>query len=149
MWIGCEKFSGETFNHRLKLDLNQTDFTILDIKFSCNLDTVVDINYTTKLIEIEKEMKHWAKRILTPLGRLTVLKPLLKSKLNHLIISLPNPRTDKISKLNKMLLFLNLYGSHVWEVIIQYFVQGGLRMIHLEKIYLCFKTRMDKKTYYK
>ena len=33
VWIGCEKFSGETFNHRLKLDWNQTDFTILGIKF--------------------------------------------------------------------------------------------------------------------
>ena len=102
VWIGCEKLSGETFNHRLKLDWNQTDFTILGIKFSCNLNTMVDINYTIKLKEIEKEIKQWAKRILTPLGRLTVLKTLLISKLNHLIISLPNPSTDKISKLNKM-----------------------------------------------
>ena len=40
VWIGCEKFSGETFNHRLKLDWNQTDFTILGMKFSCNLNTM-------------------------------------------------------------------------------------------------------------
>ena len=73
VWIGCEKFSGGTFNHRLKLDWNQTDFTILGIKFSCNLNTMIDINYTIKLKEIEKEIKQWAKRILTPLGRLTVL----------------------------------------------------------------------------
>ena len=85
VWIGCEKFSGKTFNHRLKLDWNQTDFTILGIKFSCNLNTMVDINYTTKLKEIEKEIKQWARRILTPLGRLTVLKTLLISKLNRLM----------------------------------------------------------------
>ena len=66
IWIGCEKFSGETFNHRLKLDWTQNDFTILGIKFSCDLNTIVDINYNTKIIEIEKEMKQWAKRILTP-----------------------------------------------------------------------------------
>ena len=48
VWIGSKKFSGETFNHRLKLDWNQTDFIILGIKFSCNLDTVVDINYSMK-----------------------------------------------------------------------------------------------------
>ena len=35
VWIGSKKFSGETFNHRLKLD--QNDFIILGIKFSCNL----------------------------------------------------------------------------------------------------------------
>ena len=101
VWIGCEKCSGKTFNHRKKLDWNQTDFTILGIKFSCNFNTMVDINYTTKLKEIEKEIKHWTRRILTPLGRLTVLKTLLISKLNDLIISLPNPSADKISQLNK------------------------------------------------
>ena len=62
-------------------------FTILGIKFSCNSDTIIDINYSTKIVEIEKEMKQWAKRILTPVGRLTILKTLLLSKLNNLIIS--------------------------------------------------------------
>ena len=111
VWIGCEKFRGKTFNQGLKLDWNQTDFPILGLNFSCNLNTMVDIDYTNKLKEIEKEIKHWARRILTPLGRFTVLKTLLISKLNHFIISLPNPSAEKISKLNK--LFLNLYGSHV------------------------------------
>ena len=142
VWIGCKKFSGETFNHRLKLDWNQNDFTILGIKFSCNLDTIIDINYNTKIIEIEKEMKQWAKRILTPLGRLTVLKTLLVSKLNHLIISLPNPSAVTISKLNKA------FFEFIWksstdrikrEVIIQDFEQGGLRMIHLEKYVYALK----------
>ena len=81
VWIGSQKFSGETFIHRLKLDWSQTDFTILGIKFSCNLDTLVDLNYNVKLAEIEKKMKQWSKRILTPIGRLTVLKTLLVSKL--------------------------------------------------------------------
>ena len=149
VWIESQKFSGETFNHRLKLDWSQTDFTILGIKFSCNLDTIVDINYNVKLAEIEKEMKQWSKRILTPIGRLTVLKTLLISKLNHLIISLPNPSGDQILKLNKML-FEFIWKSSTdkikREVIIQDFDQGGLRMIHLEKIYLCSQTWMDKTT---
>ena len=142
VWIGSRKFSGETFNHRLKLDWNQNDFTILGIKFSCNLDTIVDINYNTKFEEIEKEMKSWAKRILTPLGRLTVLKTLLVSKLNHLIIALPNPSRETISKLNK------LFFEFIWksstdkikrDVIIQDFDQGGLRMINIEKYILALK----------
>ena len=142
VWIGSQKFSGETFNHRLKLDWSQTDFTILGIKFSCNLDTIVDINYNVKLAEIEKEMKQWSKRILTPIGRLTVLKTLLISKLIHLIISLPNPSGDQILKLNKML-FEFIWKSSTdkikREVIIQDFDQGGLRMIHLEKYIYALK----------
>ena len=61
-----------------------------------------------KYIEIAKEMKRWSKRILTPLGRLTILKTLLISKFNHLIIALKR------------------------DVLMQDFEQGGLRMIHLE-----------------
>ena len=117
-------------------------FTILGIKFSYNLNTMVDINYTTKLKQIEKEIKHWAGRILTPLGRLTVLKTLLISKLNHLIISLPNPSADKISQLNKMFfefIWMSSMDKNKREVIIQDFIQGGLRMIHLEKYIYALK----------
>ena len=49
VWIGCKKFSGETFNHRLKLNWNQTNFEILGIKFSCNRDTMIEINYKEKV----------------------------------------------------------------------------------------------------
>ena len=71
VWIRSQKFSGETFNHRLKLAWSQTNFTILSIKFSCNLDTIVGLNYNVKLAEIENEMKQWSKRILTSLGQNT------------------------------------------------------------------------------
>ena len=73
VWIGCRKFSGETFNHRLKLNWNQTDFEILGIKFSCNLDTMTEINYKEKIKQIDVELKQWSKRKLTPFGRITVL----------------------------------------------------------------------------
>ena len=71
-----------------------------------------------------------------------MLKTLLISKLNHLIISLPNPSVDQISKLNK------IFFEFIWksstdkikrEVIIQDFEQGGLRMIHLEKYVYALK----------
>ena len=68
VWIGSMKFSGETFNRRLKLDWTQNDFDILGIKFSCNLDTIPKINYNEKIKEIKKEINQWSKRILTPLG---------------------------------------------------------------------------------
>ena len=103
IWIGCKKFSGETFNHRLKLNWTQTNFDILGTKFSCNLDTMVKINFKDKIEQIDKELKVWSKRKLTPFGRITVLKTIVISTLNHLFIALPNPTEKLINNLPKKL----------------------------------------------
>ena len=135
VWIGSMKFSGETFNHRLKLDWTQNDFDILGIKFSCNLDTIHEINYNEKIKEIKKEINQWSKRILTPLGRITILKTLLIAKLNHLFIALPNPSNETIINLNRM------FFRFIWqsptdrikrEVLCQEYYKGGLKMVHLD-----------------
>ena len=109
VWIGSMKFSGETFNHRLKLDWTQNDFVILGIKFSCNIDTIPEINYNEKVKEIRKEIKQWSKRILTPLRRITIIKTLLIAKLNHLFIALPNPGNETILNLNRM------FFQFIWQ----------------------------------
>ena len=139
IWIGCKKFSGETFNHRLKLNWNQTNFDILGIKFSCNLDTMVKINYKDKIEQIEKELKIWSKRKLTPFGRITVLKTIVISKLNHLFIALPNPTDEIINNLQKN------FFHFIWQsgtdrikrdILMQEYDRGGLKMINL-KNYIC------------
>ena len=139
IWIGCKKISGETFNHRLKLNWNQTNFDILGIKFSCNLDTMVKINYKDKIEQIEKELKIWSKRKLTPFGRITVLKTIVISKLNHLFIAMPNPTEEIINNLQK-----NLF-HFIWQsgtdrikrdILMQEYDRGGLKMINLKK-YIC------------
>ena len=135
VWIGSMKFSGETFNHRLKLDWTQNDFVILGIKFSCNIDTIPEINYNEKVKEIRKEIKQWSKRILTPLGRITIIKTLLIAKLNHLFIALPNPGNETILNLNRM------FFQFIWqsptdrikrEVLCQDYYNGGLKMVQLK-----------------
>ena len=92
VWIGSKKFSGDTFNNRFKFEWNQKESTILGIRFSCtcNLNNMIELNYKEKLSQIEKELKQRSKRILAPLCRITMLKTLIISKLNHLFISLPN-----------------------------------------------------------
>ena len=52
---------------------------------------MVEINYAAKMIEMKASIKHWNKRFLTPLGKVTVVKTFLLSKFNHLFLSLPNP----------------------------------------------------------
>ena len=142
VWIGSNKFSGETFNHRFKLDWNQNNFEILGIIFSCNLDTMIQLNYVKKLKQIDRDLKQWSKRILTPFGRITVLKTLIISKLNHLFISLPNPSDDLINNLQKR------FFSFVWnsktdrikrDVLIQEYNAGGLKMININNFVSALK----------
>ena len=142
VWIGSRKFCGETFNHRYKLDWNQTDFTILGIKFSFNLDKMIKLNFKEKIKQTEHELKQWSKRLLTPFGRITILKTLIISKFNNLFISLPNPPEEIINKLNKM--FFNfIWQSKVdrikRDVLMQEYDKGGLKMIHLDKYILALK----------
>ena len=56
VWVGSRKFCGETFNHRYKLDWKQTDFTILSIKFSFNLDKMIKLNFNEKIKQTEHEL---------------------------------------------------------------------------------------------
>ena len=97
-----------------------------------------------KYIEIENEMKRWSKRILTPLGRLTILKTLFISKFNHLIIALPNPSANTISKLNKIFFAFAWQSSTdriKWDVLMQDFERGSIRMIHMENYINALKLR--------
>ena len=43
------------------------------------------------------------KRILTPLGRIALIKALLISKLNYILLTLPNPSEPFLKELNKIL----------------------------------------------
>ena len=98
IWIGSKKFSDEVFHHsRWKLDWGCTDFNLLGIHFSVELDKIIELNYGIQIPKIKAMIQQWRRRILTPIGRVTVVKTLLIPKLNHLFISLPNPNKETIS----------------------------------------------------
>lgn len=71
-------------------------FELPGIKFSVTLDEMEDLKYLPKLSEIKKLINQWKSRKLTPIGRITVIKTLIIPKLNHLILTLPNPSTDNL-----------------------------------------------------
>ena len=96
---------------------------------------MVDLNYNDKLMEIRKLLLNWSKRLLTPLGRITVIKSLALSKVNHLILALPNPSKKIMDELQTM-----FYGylwnkgpdKIKWAVVIQNYENGGLRMTEVD-----------------
>ena len=56
---------------------------------------------TDTFIEVKKVFNIWAKRTITPHGRVSVLKPLILSKLVYLLIMLPNPPDKFINDVQK------------------------------------------------
>lgn len=102
IWIGSKKFSNQVFHHsRWKLDWGSTTFNLLGICFSVDLEQITDLNYSLQIPKIKSMIQHWNRRILTPIGRVTVVKSLIIPKINHLFISLPTPRRETILSLNK------------------------------------------------
>ena len=103
IWIGSKKFSKDVYHHRWKLTWGDTNFSLLGIDFSVNLNDMVYMNYKKQLEKIDKLISQWSRRILTPIGRITIIKTLIISKLNHLFLSLPNPSEETLNILNTKL----------------------------------------------
>ena len=81
----------------------QESFRALGIDFSTNLDNMIDNNYNRVLNSISNLIGQWSKRNLTVLGRVTVAKSLILSKLTFLILTLPDPSKLFIKNLDSML----------------------------------------------
>ena len=133
VWIGKKKYSSDTIKTRWKLTWMQTQFEMLGIKFDVNLENIIKLNYENKLVEIQSVIKNWNRRILTPLGKITIIKSLLIAKMNNLFLTLPNPPKDFITNLNSM------FFNFIWNgnakikrsVVVKNYEEGGMGMINL------------------
>lgn len=103
VWIGIKKYSSDSIKTRWKLNWNETSFKMLGITFHVDLEKMVDLNFKEKISNIEKMIKQWNRRALTPIGKITVIKTILISQLNHLFIMLPNPSDKYIQQINDTL----------------------------------------------
>lgn len=86
----------------------------------------------------KKEINQWNKRHTTPIGRITLIKSLIISQMNHLFVSLslPSPSSKFIKDLNEILVLFNfLWKSKVDKIkrkqITQEYSNGGLKMIEI------------------
>ena len=89
--------SEQVFWEELNLCWDNSELTVLGVKFTNKLREITEMNYLPKIEEMKKLCLNWSKRILTPIGKITVIKSLALSKINHLILSLPKP-SEKIIK---------------------------------------------------
>ena len=135
IWIGSKRFSTEKWCKEYNLSWTSEPFTVLGITFSLHLEEIIELNYRHKIEEMKKLVNSWSKRKLTTLGRITVVKSILISKITHLFISLPNPSNNVLNELE------TLFFNYIWDSktdrisrksIIQDYHDGGLRMINVK-----------------
>ena len=99
-------------------------------------------NYEVKL-QLENIVKHWEKRLLTPLDKITIIKTFMISVFNHLFLMLPNPSQNIIQQINKVM-FSFLWNNKTSKIKVstvqKQYCDGGLKMINLDAFIQALKS---------
>ena len=111
---------------------------------------MIEYNYQQKMKEIKTQMTSWLKRSLTVLGRITVVKSLLVSKLNYLLLSLPKPDPRIMKDMNSS--FFKFIWYHKPDKISrtqmsQLYEEGGAKIIGHWYSRAIIECVVDKKTF--
>ena len=89
------------------------------------------MNYAGALDKIDRVLSQWAKRHLSPIGKVTVIKPLAVPKLNHIIMTCPSGEDQYMKQVEKK------FYDFLWDGkpdkikcinITQNYFKGGLKM---------------------
>ena len=102
IWLGSKRRSQIKYMPHVKIVWNPSQFKILGAWFTQDLKDCENIIYKEKFFEVKALFNIWLKRLITPLGRVAILKSLILSKLVHLWILLPDPPDDFVNNLQKM-----------------------------------------------
>ena len=133
-WIGSSRNSNVRYMRDKNFIWDPGSFKVLGIHFSVNTNEITNINFIGKLEEVKKEIGRWNKRNMTPLGKITIIKTLIVSKLTHLFINLPDPPPRFLKELDE-LLFKFLWGSKTHKVkksvMCKPYEYGGYKMIDI------------------
>ena len=103
IWLGSNTNSNIRYMPHLKFEWNPPKFKILGIWFTNDLSSCARLNFDTKFQEVKSLFIIWLRRLITPLGRIAILKSLILSKLVHLWLLLPDPPDMFIEDLQKMI----------------------------------------------
>lgn len=147
LWIGANKDSEEKFcpdkNFRWIRDKVKT----LGVWLSTDAAITVKANYEEKLADLRATLSCWEFRRLTLLGKITVLKSLIISKLTYILSPLPTNHCA-IEEINSLLFnFLwNGKGDKIKrDVMISEYEHGGLKMIDVRLFTKALKASWVKK----
>ena len=142
IWLGRQRSSKDKLQTTHKLDWGSTEFKLLGINYSTDLNIVCKINFDNILNTIAKEMASWNRRNISPIGRIALIKSLFLSKLNHIFLTIPS-LNDNLIKQIEGLLFKFLWKSKPDKIsrkcITQNYEDGGLKMVDIRTFILSLK----------
>ena len=149
-WIGSKQNCGEVLMRDRNFIWDPGTFKILGILFSADTSRMTEINFDGKIDEAKRIMSKWNKRVLTPLGKLTILKTLIVPKLTYLLINLPDPSNQFLKEYDK-LLFQFLWGGKTNRIkrdtVCQEYAQGGIKMVDIYASIATFKMSWLRRIY--
>ena len=127
-----------------------SSFTALGIEYdTLNMHQISDFNIRQKIESMKKLMQLWTCRNITPIGRVTIFKSLILSKIIHVLQSLPTPSKELLSEIEKM------STTFIWKgkrhkvnkkVLCSTIEKGGLNMINLSEFDYSLKIGWIHKT---
>ena len=150
VWFGRKSTSKDKLKVSESLDWGKSDFTLLGIDFSADLTAMLDTNYRKAIQKIQVEIRKWQRRTLTPLGKITVIKTMLLSKLIHLLTSLPTPTSflDEIHKMFFQFLWDKKPDKISRNTVCMNYLDGGLKMLNIYDFVKSLKVTWIRKILY-
>ena len=101
-----------------------------------NMSNITKINIDDKIPQIKQLIQNWSNRNITPIGRVTVCKSLIISKITHILMSLPTPSVDTFKVLETLLInfiWKNKRHEVSKETLYRDIEDGGLNMINIRE----------------
>ena len=134
------------------LDLIWTqEFTSLGIDYNVTqLNRITDLNLEGKIVDMEKLISVWKIRNLTLVGKITIIKTLLISKITHILLSLPRPSEeyfDKIEEIFSNFLWQNKPPKFNRSILENLSENGGLQFPNIRNIDISMKASWLKRLY--
>ena len=117
---------------------------MLGVYLTANPDDM-EANFDEKIEEIDSLLRRWSFRNMTVFGRVSLVKSLALSKLTHIVQVIPNPKKEKINRLQKMINSFIWTGSHCSKVVVrgeiseQPMEQGGLAIPNVNTFWKSLK----------
>lgn len=131
-----------------KINWDSTFFNLPVIELSVYLEKMTSINCDKLLQKALSLIQQQRRKILTPIGGITVVKSLTIPKLNHLFIPLPNPKQDVISSLIRSL-FKFIWKSKCdkvkREIVTLDYQKNGFKMVNITNFMTSLKCSWIKK----
>ena len=128
-----------------------SELKVLGIIYNNANDNIETRNLVDIIPKITQEIAQWNRRSLTIIGKITVVKTLLVSKMVHVFSALPNPPKDLIMKISKILfrfIWRNGPDKIKRHKLVQNYDRGGLKMLELNSFIDSLKVTWMKRLYW-